>query len=53
MHKSGAIVGAPRWVKVFGAIALVVVLVAVLLLIGGGDHGPSRHSPPAGLHPQP
>ncbi len=54
MHKSRAIVGAPRWVEVFGAIALVVVvLVAVLLLTGGGDHGPSRHSPPAGLHPQP
>jgi len=54
MHKSGAIVGAPRWVKVFGSIALVVVvLVAILLLTGGGDHGPTRHGTPAGLHPQP
>ena len=53
MHKSGAIVGAPRWVKVFGAIALVVVLLlAILLLTGGGDHGPGRHSTSAALHPQ-
>ena len=36
----------PRWVKVFGIIALVlVVLFAVLLLTGrGGNHGPGRHS---------
>jgi len=34
----------PRWVKVFGIIALVVVLlVGVLLLAGGGEHGPGRH----------
>ena len=37
--------GAPRWVKAFGVIALVVVvLVLVLLLVGGGNHGPGRHS---------
>ena len=37
--------GAPRWVKAFGAIAVVlVVLVVVLLLVGGGNHGPGRHS---------
>ena len=40
-------VGAPRWVKVFGVIALVLVaLVVVLLLLGGGPgggHGPGRH----------
>ena len=35
----------PRWVKLTGALALVLVLVvAVLLLLGGGDHGPGRHS---------
>ncbi len=38
--------GTPRWVKVFGAIALVVVLlVIVVLLIGGGSHGPGIHKP--------
>lgn len=37
----------PRWVKVFGIVALVVVLLFVgLLLIGGpGGHGPRRHLP--------
>jgi ABC-type transporter Mla subunit MlaD len=33
----------PRWVKVFGIIALVVVLLFVILLLTGG-HGPSRHT---------
>ncbi|MGH3023765.1 MAG: hypothetical protein ACRDNI_08935 [Gaiellaceae bacterium] len=38
--------GVPRWVKVFGIVALVaVVLLVVAILIGGGDHGPSRHTP--------
>jgi len=42
----GSTVGPPRWVKVFGAIALVmIVLFVVVLLIGGGEHGPGRHSP--------
>jgi len=38
--------GAPTWVKVFGAIALVVVLLFVVLLVTGraGDHGPGRHA---------
>jgi hypothetical protein len=36
--------GTPRWVKVFGIIALIVaLLVVVMLFIGGGDHGPQRH----------
>jgi hypothetical protein len=48
--------GTPRWVKVFGVIALVlVVLFVILMLTGrGGGHGPSRHVPagdPAGLRP--
>lgn len=35
----------PRWVKVFGIIALVlVVLVVVMLATGGGNHGPGRHT---------
>jgi hypothetical protein len=33
----------PRWVKVFGIVALVVVVVFVFLLVAGGPHGPSRH----------
>ena len=48
--------GTPRWVKVFGLIALVVlVLFVVVLLIGGGEHGPGRHSgpPPGVTHKQP
>lgn len=41
---TGPIAGTPRWVIVFGIIALiVVVLFVVLLLAGGGGHGPSRH----------
>jgi len=35
----------PRWVKVFGAIALVVLLLFVVRLFGG-EHGPGRHIPP-------
>ncbi len=59
--------GTPRWVKVFGIIAVaVVVLFLVLVLTGrGGDHGPGRHidgddssgghtGPPPGItHTQP
>jgi hypothetical protein len=40
--------GTPRWVKVFGIIALVVVLLFVILMFTrgpGGRHGPGRHSP--------
>ena len=36
----------PRWVKVFGIIALVAVLLFVILMLtrgAGGRHGPSRH----------
>lgn len=35
----------PRWVKVFGIIALVVVLLFILLMLtrGPGGHGPGRH----------
>ena len=40
--------GTPGWVKVFGVIAIVLVLLVVLLLTGvfGGEHGPRRHIPP-------
>ncbi len=42
----GPTTATPRWVKVFGIIALVLILlVGVLLLTGGGNHGPGRHTP--------
>jgi hypothetical protein len=41
----GSTTGTPRWVKVFGLIAaVVVVLFVVLLLFGSGGHGPGRHA---------
>jgi hypothetical protein len=39
----GPAAGTPRWVKIFGVIALVLVVLFVVLLLTGG-HGPSRHS---------
>jgi hypothetical protein len=36
----------PLWVKVFGLIALaLVVLFIVLQVISGGEHGPQQHTP--------
>ena len=35
--------GPPRWVKVFGIIAVVVLVLFVILLLAGG-HNPGRHS---------
>ncbi|MEO7399068.1 MAG: plastocyanin/azurin family copper-binding protein [Ilumatobacteraceae bacterium] len=36
----------PAWVKVLGIVALVLVLlVAVLMLVSGGQHGPGVHAP--------
>ena len=45
--------GPPRWVKVSGAIALVLVLIAIVVLAtgGGGEHGPGRHSGDGGQSP--
>jgi hypothetical protein len=38
--------GTPRWVKVFGIIALVVLMLVVVMLIAGrSGHGPGRHAP--------
>ncbi len=35
----------PRWVKVFGIIAIVLVLLFVIMLLtGGGGHGPGMHT---------
>ncbi len=43
----GASTSRPRWVKVFGVIALVLVVMFLLLRAGvfGGEHGPGRHTP--------
>ena len=37
----------PRWVKVFGIIGIVLVLLFVILKFTGiaGEHGPARHMP--------
>lgn len=36
----------PRWVKVLGVSFIVLVLVlGIMMLASGGDHGPSRHAP--------
>jgi len=35
----------PRWVKVFGIIALVVALLFVISLLAGVRHGPGLHTP--------
>jgi hypothetical protein len=33
----------PLWVKVFGVVAIVVIIGLVVLVVVGGDHGPGRH----------
>ncbi|MCQ3973430.1 MAG: hypothetical protein DPW09_08305 [Anaerolineae bacterium] len=37
----------PRWVKVFGIIALILILLVVIIMFTGvgGPHGPGRHLP--------
>jgi hypothetical protein len=34
---------APLWVKVFGGVALIVVLLFLIVLVIGGGHSPGRH----------
>jgi hypothetical protein len=43
----GSTAGMPMWVKVFGLVVIVaLVLLVVLMLTGGpGRHGPGRHMP--------
>jgi uncharacterized cupredoxin-like copper-binding protein len=40
--------GIPRWVKLFGIIALVLIAAIVVVLLIGGGHGPGRHLGPRG-----
>jgi hypothetical protein len=35
----------PRWVKVFGIIIIVLVLLFVISLLAGVQHGPGMHTP--------
>jgi hypothetical protein len=37
--------GTPRWVKVFGIIVIVLVLLFVISLLAGVRHGPDMHTP--------
>jgi hypothetical protein len=41
----GSTSGTPRWVKVFGIIALVLILLFVISLLTGARHGPGMHTP--------
>ncbi|MGI9167341.1 MAG: hypothetical protein ACR2G5_13350 [Pyrinomonadaceae bacterium] len=38
--------GTPRWVKVFGTILILVILLFVIMLFTPGPHGPGRHLRP-------
>lgn len=41
--------GAPRWLKVSGIVALILVLLLVIVMFAsGGNHGPGRHTPSGG-----
>ncbi|HEV8559943.1 MAG TPA: hypothetical protein VGR06_26705 [Actinophytocola sp.] len=42
-----AITGMPLWVKISGiVVGIVAVVIAAMLIFGGGQHGPGRHTPP-------
>ena len=43
--------GTPRWVKVAGVIALVILLMLLVALLSGGKHGPGRHLGDIGTRP--
>jgi len=45
LHEEGP--PTPLWVKVFGGVALAVLVVFVILLLVGSEHGPNRHFGPA------
>jgi len=48
----GPTAGTSRWVKVSGIIALAVVMLLIILLLTGGNHGPGRmYRPVASVAP--
>jgi hypothetical protein len=55
MPNRESITSTPRWVKVFGIIAVVLVLLIVIVLLtrGPGGHVPGRHTGGVGGHPPP
>ena len=44
----GPTAGPPRWVKVTGIITLVLVVLVLIALLAGGNHGPGRHQSSSG-----
>jgi hypothetical protein len=40
----GAMTGTPRWVKAFGVVVVIVLVVVGFVLLTGGHRGPSRHT---------
>ena len=38
----------PRWVKVFGSLLILLILLFVIMLFARGPHGPGRHLRPGG-----
>ena len=57
MARKHADMATPRWVKVFGVVALVLVLIVVIGLLTGhagpGRHGPGRHAASGDLGTRP
>lgn len=44
--------GVPNWVKASGIVIAILVLVLLLLaILTGGNHGPNRHQPDSALEP--
>lgn len=40
---SGRPPGVPRWVKVSGIVVAILLLILIVAMFAGGDHGPGRH----------
>lgn len=41
--RGGGYDATPRWVKILAMVAAVLVLLAAVMLLSGGNHGPGRH----------